>query len=183
MYRYVKSSESKLNEAYHVSETSISIPNVSNLKNPRNLGIHLIEKYDDVDKFIQHRKYTKPVYVYKADLQELKCIRSFDIDDWTGMELARSLSDSNVLPLIDASLKLRKLREEHQDNLEKLAESIRSWLVKDLNVNCIKYNNTVEFEGPCLCVLDNSCFKSWELVEIRNKGQRNSSGSKESLSS
>lgn len=168
MYFYIRSDDSVTNEAYHVSIVKIDTPDVNKLRNSRNLGVHLIENYSDVGTFMTSQNYKVPVYVYKAELQNIKKISSYDLTDWLGMELARHIGDSGVLSLKDASYKLRELKAEFPNNLTKLAESIRSWFVNDLNVNCIEYDNEVEFHGPCLCVLDNSCFKSWELVKTVN---------------
>ena len=175
MYFYLRSSESVPNVAYHVSNAEIDKPDVNKLSNPRNLGVHLIKNHTDVEKFIASRDYKVPVYVYKAELQNISKISSYDLGDWLGMELARHISESEVLSLQDASYKLRELKAEFSDDLTKLAKSIRAWFVNDLNVNCIEYDNEVEFNGPCLCVLDNSCFKLWELVKTVNPNSKDRS--------
>lgn len=175
MYFYIRSNDTLTNATYHVSSVRVDTPDVNKLRNPRNLGVHLIENHSDVEKFITSSDYKVPVYVYKAELQNIKKISSYDLSDWLGMELARHISDSGVLSLEDASYKLRELKAEFSDDITKLAESIRSWFVNDLHVNCIEYENEVEFNGPCLCVLDNSCFKSWELVKTVNPKSKDKS--------
>ena len=172
MYFYLRSSKSVPNVAYHVSGTEIDKPDVNKLSNPRNLGVHLIKNHTDVEKFIASRDYKVPVYVYKAELQNISKISSYDLGDWLGMELARHISESEVLSLQDASYRLRELRTEFSNDLTKLARSIRSWFVDDLQVNCIEYENEVEFHGPCFCVLDNRCFKSWDTVKTVNNYKR-----------
>ena len=162
MYRYIKCSDVGSIEVYHASLTPIDGLSVENITDPDNLGVHFTKSYQDACAIASSRYKGGSTYIYKTNLSNLKVLQlPKDFDSWANVEVLRYLVSMSQYSEFSTRITSTPSRTKER------AKSVRD-IFKECGYNCLEYPNECEVGvlNNCLCVLDNSCIGSVELVDI-----------------